>query len=76
MARKLATLFSYNKATYATRTLRALRAAWPDITFTLVQSPYTTYGFRSLILATRKDGTRGYVERRNLAFLKISLALS
>lgn len=63
MPRRTPRLFSYRAAPAAARTLRALRAAFPNNTFALVPGS----DWRLCIMAVKPDGSRGLVQRRPLA---------
>lgn len=56
-------LFRYSQERHASRTLRALREAWPENAFRLVPE---SLGFGWNILATKPDGSAGRVARAPL----------
>jgi hypothetical protein len=69
-------LFNYYAPIHATRTLRALREAFPNNTFDIVSSPLAAYPFRYLILAKRWDGVTGYVQKTKLRSVDMRLHIS
>jgi hypothetical protein len=69
-------LFNYFSLTQATRTLNALRAAFPNNTFDVVISPLPAYQFRYLILVRRWDGITGYAQKTKLNSIDMRLHLS
>jgi hypothetical protein len=67
MARKRKpALFNYARPQDAGRTLKALRAAYPDIAFEVALSPHAAYAFRYVIKAHRNGHAVAYVKRTPL----------
>jgi hypothetical protein len=64
--RKPVRLFRYSRQASAARTLRVLRAAWPDTDFWLVPE---SLGWGWNILATLQSGQCGLVQRESLAMI-------
>jgi hypothetical protein len=69
-------LFNYYSPTQATRTLNALREAFPNNTFDVVISPLPAYQFRYLVLVKRWDGMTGYAQKTKLNSIDMRLQLS
>jgi len=64
--RKPVRLFRYSRQSSAARTLRTLRAAWPETDFRLVPE---SLGWGWHILATLPGGQSGLVARASLALI-------
>jgi hypothetical protein len=65
--RKPVRLFRYSRQASAARTLRVLRAAWPDTDFRLVPESGFSWGWN--IRATLPSGQGGLVQRESLALI-------